>query len=116
MYKERVSSMSDLKDSIQKAVNRQKSEKCTRYMSELKEQVNGALKDINKLKKVVYSDNKKQQLPKNTTFLTYDDCVKYLEAIGYRKVTETTFLNEDKTKRADIIQIGTAREISFDYV
>lgn len=53
---------------------------------------------------------------KNTTFLTYDDCVKYLEAIGYRKVTETTFLNEDKTKRADIIQIGTVREISFDYV
>lgn len=108
--------MSDLTELIQKASNNQKSEKRARYISELKEQINSAVKDINKLKKVVYSDNKKQQLPKNTTFLTYDDCVKYLEAIGYRKVTETTFLNEDKTKRADIIQIGTVREISFDYV
>lgn len=58
------------------------------------------IKDINKLKKVVYSD----------------DCVKYLEVIGYTKVTETTFLNDDKTKRADIVQIGTVREITFGYV
>lgn len=60
---------------------------------------------------------KLSELPNNTSFNKLDDATKYLNALGYTKVTDTVYLNDNKTKRADIKKENDNEyKISFSYV
>lgn len=60
---------------------------------------------------------KLSELPNNTSFNKPEDAIKYLNALGYTKVTDTVYINDNKTKRADITKENDNEyKISFSYV
>lgn len=60
---------------------------------------------------------KLSELPNNTSFNKPDDAIKYLNALGYSKVTDIIYLSIDKTKRADITkELNDEYKITFSHV
>lgn len=84
----------------------------------IRSQLNALSQNIESIQNDIANNKiKLSELPNNTSFNKLDDVMKYLNALGYTKVTDTVYLNRNKTKRADIIKENDNEyKISFSYV